>query len=1374
MGELKRDFSGAKMNKDMDERVLPPGQYRDANNIQVATSDGSDVGALQSLLGNTEMTPDVVVDDYCTCVGVLNLPEKDLIYYFVNGGGHNNYMPLHQKDYIIEYNTIARTTRYIFVDIYKTTHTINADQASGMYFTIPGDGSGFQHTGIRIGMMLKGELNDPSGAGVNAVGISSNWGVTVTDIIKNGNDWDIYHSGSSGMIFNGSPFYASTGDEMTFLAPKVLKLPLANQKPITGINYLDGMIYWTDGYNEPRKIHVERSVRGTGGNYTLDGWNDTLLHNAQGTLTDSTFSDSLNNDKFHTRLTRKMPGNFAAQIISRNRQLTLPIWVEEEHITVIKKSPSAPLEIEMSTTQSKRIPTGSDDPNVLFGTINDSFGDADGPLEVGSALTINTTGALVDWRIGDVLLLTDDMNAPPDAFADSDVMVRLKVVGGGGTVGLPDNGGSSGPFSVTVMSVHSDVIDQDKDWFVRLEQAKPLFEYKFPRFSYRWKYTDGEYSCFAPWSEIAFLPGDFDYLPKKGYNLGMTNRCRFIKLKNYFMEHTMVPADVIQVDLLYKETNSKFVYTVKEITEKDGHPEWPDRHLSNWNRGEFTIDSEMIHAMVPSNQLLRPWDNVPRSAKCQEMSGNRLIYGNYKQNYTIDESLRLNIQHAAYTIPESAIDDYEIPIKSCKSMRTYQVGVVWIDEFGRESPVMVPKTGGAVTVPKKDCVKMNRIKAKILEFSNGGSHPPSWAKYLKYYIKETSNEYYNVAMDRFYDAEDGNVWLSFPSAERNKIQDDTFLILKKQHDNSTAVTDLARYKVIAIENRPPLFIKKKRKSYGMNAVGFSGTGLPEEGRGYILVDRDDFDASFSGVYEPDLKPDLMLRIGGVSGSNVLTSEIYKINAISKGATGGGFNKIKIEGFLGAECAPISILNASTDMKMEIMVDEFKDKPEFDGRFFVKILKDLTLEKELLSSFTAKMRYNVVDTMQIGYLNDHSGSGESFYTDWRNSHKTGSGDGNYQSHQSRWIIDDQDAGNGDGDGDAIDTDAINRGGIYNWPQDGSGKGAAGGHGFMDLSYLDWDHGAGLTNGNFRTPWDRLKQVGTLIRWKSDPAQTVFSIIGVHGRLGSTARAGDNCQIWTSNGSYNGGWNGESSGAPLIGGSGDYLWNWDCCSTDNDNHRWSCRFKVDKMWASGPNHIFDGDEHVPQNAKDPLDPDAEEIMLLDGDKYGEAHAEGTVSSGTYPMFYEHNWYPITSDTKVKLDTANQLVEETVIQTCSSFSSGSNNHSPIHDSLAYTNKSVGLKGWNHNEKAYQTLEFLEPQILTETEGAEQYQTENPAIWETEPKEDVGLDIYYEASGAIPINPTHKENELLIPIGSTFTKGGVKYKVMAVDSWDLSLIHI
>ncbi len=38
MAELKHSFDKARMNKDKDERLVPTGEYRDANNIQVSTS----------------------------------------------------------------------------------------------------------------------------------------------------------------------------------------------------------------------------------------------------------------------------------------------------------------------------------------------------------------------------------------------------------------------------------------------------------------------------------------------------------------------------------------------------------------------------------------------------------------------------------------------------------------------------------------------------------------------------------------------------------------------------------------------------------------------------------------------------------------------------------------------------------------------------------------------------------------------------------------------------------------------------------------------------------------------------------------------------------------------------------------------------------------------------------------------------------------------------------------------------------------------------------------------------------------------------------------------------------------------------------------
>ena len=48
MPEIKRTFSASKMNKDLDERIVPPTEYRDALNIEVNTSEGSNVGTVQT------------------------------------------------------------------------------------------------------------------------------------------------------------------------------------------------------------------------------------------------------------------------------------------------------------------------------------------------------------------------------------------------------------------------------------------------------------------------------------------------------------------------------------------------------------------------------------------------------------------------------------------------------------------------------------------------------------------------------------------------------------------------------------------------------------------------------------------------------------------------------------------------------------------------------------------------------------------------------------------------------------------------------------------------------------------------------------------------------------------------------------------------------------------------------------------------------------------------------------------------------------------------------------------------------------------------------------------------------------------------------
>ncbi len=52
MAESRNSFIKSKMNRDLDARLVPPGEYREALNVSVSKSEGADVGSLENVLGN--------------------------------------------------------------------------------------------------------------------------------------------------------------------------------------------------------------------------------------------------------------------------------------------------------------------------------------------------------------------------------------------------------------------------------------------------------------------------------------------------------------------------------------------------------------------------------------------------------------------------------------------------------------------------------------------------------------------------------------------------------------------------------------------------------------------------------------------------------------------------------------------------------------------------------------------------------------------------------------------------------------------------------------------------------------------------------------------------------------------------------------------------------------------------------------------------------------------------------------------------------------------------------------------------------------------------------------------------------------------------
>ena len=80
-----------------------------------------------------------------------------------------------------------------------------------------------------------------------------------------------------------------------------------------------------------------------------------------------------------------------------------------------------------------------------------------------------------------------------------------------------------------------------------------------------------------------------------------------------------------------------------------------------------------------------------------------------------------------------------------------------------------------------------------------------------------------------------------------------------------------------------------------------------------------------------------------------------------------------------------------------------------------------------------------------------------------------------------------------------------------------------------------------------------------------------------------------------------------------------------------------------------------------------------------------------------------------------------------------------------LQVTKRIQGCRYRQHPSR-FHVIEIVQPM----EDEASEFSSENPAIWETEPKEDVGMDIYYEASPALPIEIDAKTNEMFAPYGS------------------------
>ena len=726
---------------------------------------------------------------------------------------------------------------------------------------------------------------------------------------------------------------------------------------ITGINIIDNLLFWTDNETEPKKINIDLCKQGSQDN----------------------------------------PGHTLLIVPDRNITASDSIKIREEHITVIKKAPKTKLTLNMSVEVNTTAVLSD-------ATFTDPFGNLL-PMASGSVIPLVGAGLFIGVKtgtfsstageapvVGDEILLLDQASA---GSLPKDYSIKLKILAD--LSGTPDGSGSTFP----PMSYRAEIVDGyvvlgQENWNVfKKAKQEDFFEKQFARFSYRYKYQDGEYSTFAPFSEIAFKPSSFDYETKKAYNLGMQNKLKELKLKNFV--ETDILEDVIQIDLLYKESNSPNVYIVESLKYNDFR-----NPNNNWDNNSYQINSDLIYSTLPSNQLLRPYDNVPRKALAQEITGNRIVYGNYVQNYNLTKKPIIN---SSYTPRTGVTVTDGVPNKSLKSLRNYQLGISYLDDYGRQTPIF-SNTTSSFKIPKDEAQNSNALQFTTI------TSAPDWAKSYKIFVKETSNEYYNLAMDRVYKAQDGNIWLSFPSSERNKVDEETFLILKKQLDANVQVEENLKYKIIAIENEAPVEVKTNTafvaSSNGNGAIANLFTGdMPLINDKYFEISEE--------VWKTDNGPSIdnfteTLSIKFRDTAAGISSDFYEIAFLEFKAPHYNItlkNKIKeSDSWIYNNYANITSFAASnlnSDLTLRVYKNVVKDQPKFDGKFFVKILNDASTEQYVLKGVIDAITYTSVGVVNCFYISD---TGADTYTnslvslvDLANTGTTGNWSSN---NRSAWV------------------------------------------------------------------------------------------------------------------------------------------------------------------------------------------------------------------------------------------------------------------------------------------------------------------------------------------------------------------------------------
>ena len=222
--------------------------------------------------------------------------------------------------------------------------------------------------------------------------------------------------------------------------------------------------------------------------------------------------------------------------------------------------------------------------------------------------------------------------------------------------------------SITVNDGETLVFDANPYYIPNYKGDPKFLEDKFVRFSYRFKFNDGEYSILAPFTQPCFIPKQDGYFLNNTSTEGDEEQA-FSSTIVDFMENKVNKIDlkiplpstvanlnsdlhVEEIDIVYKESDGLAVQVVESIPYANNNfgASSADSLLDVFT---YEYESQIPYKTLPSDEITRVYDKVPVKALSQEIISNRIVYGNYQDKHTPPAFL-------SYSVSSSIKEDFNL------------------------------------------------------------------------------------------------------------------------------------------------------------------------------------------------------------------------------------------------------------------------------------------------------------------------------------------------------------------------------------------------------------------------------------------------------------------------------------------------------------------------------------------------------------------------------------------------------------------------------------------------------------------------------------------------------------------------------------------